>query len=287
MVNKTLQVKGTDIAVDMRPDASDYICLTDMARFQPAGQTEMVVQNWMRTSSTVEYLGTWEMLHNPHFKQLAYDRLLLASAQNSFTLTPTEWVNATGAIGVYTRKGQKGGIYAHRDLAFGFGMWLSPTFQLYVVREYEQLCQSERGALPTEWDVKRILSKVNYTLHTEAIHDHILPTLSLNDRQARLVYATEADLLNLAVFGCTAKDWAEANPQLAAKHNIRDTASINELVVLSNMESLNSVLIEQGVDRGARYTQLSATAERQLRLLNENNAEQRFRRLRDAGMLPD
>ena len=282
---KKINANGTEISVLLHANENDYICLTDMARYKDSNRTNYIIQNWMRARSTIEYLGVWEQLHNPNFKSIEFDAFRSQAGLNSFSLTPGEWVEKTNAIGIYSKAGRYGGTYAHKDIAFNFGMWLSPTFQLYVVKEYQQLKEEQNNPLLQHWDVKRILAKANYALHTDAIKNIIIPHLSVAKKKEGLVYATEADMLNLALFGYTAKDWEEANPELSKKLNMRDTASINELVVLSNMESLNSELIKQGMARELRYDVLHRMAEEQLKVLNKQNTEHRFRKLTNETMI--
>ena len=203
----------------------------------------------------------------------------MEAGSNRFYLSVNQFVEKTNAIGLFSKAGRYGGTYAHRDIAYNFGMWLSPEFFLLVIKEIERLKAKESDPLLIEWDIKRILSKTNYTIHTDAIKDNILPVLSVEKTKEYLVYATEADMLNLALFGCTAKDWEEANPELAKKMNIRDTATINQLVVLSNMESYNSELIKQGAGRQVRYNILRKMAQDQLESLKRSHAEQEFRKL--------
>ncbi len=276
---KKIIAYGTEISVFLNGNENDYICLTDMARYKDKQRTDYIIQNWMRSRSTIEYLGVWEQLHNPAFNSIEFDGFKNQAGLHSFSLTPKEWVQKTNAVGIYAKAGRYGGTYAHKDIAFNFGMWLSPTFQLYVVREYQQLKEQQNSPLLQNWDVKRILAKVNYTLHTDAVKNIIIPKLSVEKKKERFIYATEADMLNLALFGYTARDWEDANPELAKKLNMRDTASINELVVLSNMESLNSELIKQGVLRDVRYEILHGMARDQLKVLNDQNADDRFRKL--------
>ena len=279
---KKIIANGTEISVLLQGNEDDYICLTDMARYKDRQRTDYIIQNWIRARNTIEYLGVWEQLHNPSFNPIEFDGFRNQAGLHSFSLTPKEWVQKTNAIGLYAKAGRYGGTYAHKDIAFNFGMWLSPTFQLYVVKEYQLLKEEQNNPLLQNWDVKRILAKANYTLHTDAIKNIIIPKLSVEKKKEGIIYATEADMLNLALFGYTAKDWEEANPELAKKLNMRDTASINELVVLSNMESLNSELIKQGMSREVRYDVLHRMAEEQLKVLNEQNAEFRFKRLTSA-----
>lgn len=203
----------------------------------------------------------------------------MEAGSNRFYLSVNQFVEKTNAIGLFSKAGRYGGTYAHRDIAYNFGMWLSPEFFLLVIKEIERLKAKESDPLLIEWDIKRILSKTNYTIHTDAIKDNILPVLSVEKTKEYLVYASEADMLNLALFGCTAKDWEEANPELAKKMNIRDTASINQLVVLSNMESYNSELIKQGAGRQVRYNILRKMAQDQLESLKRSHVEQEFRKL--------
>ncbi len=277
-LTKKIRVGETEIAILLLPDQNDYICLTDMARFKDNDPAD-IIAHWMRNRNTLEYLGLWETLHNPDFKPTEFEGFRSEAGLHSFTMSPKKWIDGTNAIGIVSKSGRYGGTFAHKDIAFSFGMWLSPTFELYVVKEYQQLRERESNPLIRQWDVKRILSKTNYHLHTEAIKENIIPRLTATGRAERLVYATEADILNLALFGCTAKDWEEANPTLAGKMNVRDAASINQLVVLANMESYNSEMIKQGIPRGQRFVTLRRMAEEQLHLLDRSNAEQNFRKL--------
>ncbi len=286
-----INVEGTEISVILNKNDSDYISLTDMARYKN-NEPSMVIANWMRNINTIEYLGVWEILHNPNFNSIEFDGIKTEAGHNAFTMSPKKWVTSTNAIGIITKAGRYGsGTYAHKDIAFSFGMWLSPTFQLYIVKEYQHLKEVENNPLAIEWDVKRILSKTNYTLHTDAIRNVIIPKLSIAEAKKGIAYATEADLLNIALFGCRAKDWEESNPTLALQgKNIRDTASINQLVVLSNMEALNAEMIKQGIDRMQRLNLLHKMAKEQITALDKSNAEQRFRKLisgADNKELPD
>lgn len=286
MAKKSINAQGTEISVLLNPDKNDYICLTDMARFKDMDRTNYVIQNWLRNRNTIEYLGVWEQLNNPGFKGIEFDAFKQESGLNSFTLTPKQWIEKTHAVGLISRPGRYGGTYAHKDIAFNFGMWLSPAFQLYVVREYQKLITNESSPLALQWDVKRLLSKSNYTIHTDAVKDYVVPSLGFTKAKEWIVYANEADMLNLALFGYTAKDWEEANTELKKKgFNMRDTATINQLIVLSNMESYNSELIKAGIGRKERFHLLHKMAKDQLSSLDKSNSEQRFRRLTD-GNLP-
>ncbi|RHR60577.1 KilA-N domain-containing protein [Parabacteroides sp. AF17-28] len=280
---RKITVTDIEVSVSVRPDSNDYICLTDMAHFKDKERTNYIIQNWMRLRSTIDFLGLWERINNPAFKSIEFDAFKMEAGTNSFILTPKQWIEKTGAIGIVSKPGRYGGTYAHKDIAFEFGTWLSPEFKLYLIKEYQRMKEIESHPLLGEWNVKRILSKVNYTLHTDAIRDFIIP--QTNDIDQKIAYADEADLLNLALWGCTAKQWREANPKYAEKNlNIRDMASINELVVLSNMESFNAELIKRQVGKSKRYMHLRCMAEEQLLHLNAIDAEKKFRTIIDGNM---
>ena len=278
--SKKITVQSTEISVLIGKNDNDYISLTDMVK---ANDEEDLIRNWMRNKNTLEYLGVWESLNNPNFKGVEFDTFMKEAGLNRFNMTPRKWIEATNAIGIVSKAGRNGGTYAHKDIAFNFGMWISPTFQLYIVKEYQRLKEQESDPLSLEWNAKRILSKTNYTLHTDAIKNVIIPKMDINAIKHGIIYATEADMLNIILFGCKAKEWAQANPNLASKGiNLRETASINQLVVLSNMESANSEMIKQGVPRKQRFEILHKMAKEQLKVLDMNNTEQRFRKI-----LPD
>ena len=263
---KKITVTNIDISISVRPDNNDYICLTDMAHFKDRERTNYIIQNWMRLRSTIDFLGLWEKLNNPNFKGIEFDAFKMESGTNSFTLTPKQWIEKTKAIGIISKPGRYGGTFAHKDIAFEFGTWLSPEFKLYLIKEYQRLKEAESHPLLSEWNVKRILSKVNYSIHTDAIKDFIIP--KVEDFNQKLVYADEADLLNMALFGKTAKQWREYSPEKDG--NIRDYATIEQLVVLSNLESINAVLIHQGLPQQERLKQLNQTAIQQMKSLIKN-----------------
>lgn len=275
---RTIEVFSKEIRVILNKEKdNDYISLTDMVK---GSEGEDHIRNWMRNKNTIEFLGIWEQLHNPNFKGAEFDTFWHEAGLNRFNMTPKKWIEGTNAIGIVSKSGRGGGTYAHKDIAFNFGMWISPKFQLYIVQEYQRLKKQEDNPLLEQWNVKRLLSKTNYTLHTDAIKNIIIPKYSLTRFKESLIYATEADMLNLILFGCTAKDWEEANPELAKKKmNVRDTATINQLVVLSNMESLNSMLIKQGFNRDRRRVILHQMAKDQMAVLDAKNQEMRFRKL--------
>jgi len=255
-----LTVKGIDVSYRKMNDA-DYISLTDIARFK-SPQPNKVIENWMRNRVTIEYLGLWETLNNPDFKHLEFEGFRKEAGLNAFLLSPQKWTDMTGAIGIMSKSGKGGGTYAHKDIAFKFASWVSVEFELYIIREFQRLKENEQQAL--EWTAKRELAKVNYRIHTDAIKENlIVPHLSA--AQINFVYANEADLLNVALFGKTAGSWRTENPDL--KGNIRDYASIEQLLVLANLESYNAVLIEEKKSQSERIVLLNKTAGKQLETL--------------------
>ena len=260
MKNRSVTVQGTQVGYLTRND-QDYISLTDMVkRFGD----ETVLYGWLRNRNTVEFLGVWEQIYNPNFKPLEFERFKTQAGLNSFSLSPSKWVEATGAIGLFAKAGRGGGTYAHRDIAFEFGSWLSPEFKLYLIKEFQRLKDEEARTTSLEWNFQRTLAKVNYRIHTDAIKAHLLPR-QLTRNQTATVYASEADLLNMALFGMTAAQWREANPKEVG--NMRDGATLEQLVVLSNLESINAVLIQQGLPASDRLGQLNAIAITQMRSL--------------------
>lgn len=275
---KKIKVEDIEITIFEKPNEEDFFCITDMAKVR--GQevrTELIIQNWLRSKDTIEYLGLWESLNNPDFKHLEFEVFRNAAGSNRFTITPKQWIEKTNAIGIVSRQGRYGGTFAHKDIAFEFGTWLNPAFKLYLIKEYQLLKAQENNPLLVDWTVKRILSEVNYEIHTEAVKDFIVPQI-VDENQIKFAYTSEADLLNLALFHYTAKQWRDANPELAEKGlNPRDVASISELVVLVNLESMNAALIEQGLSRKQRYEILSKMAKSQLTSLNNADADNRFR----------
>lgn len=264
--NRNITVQGTVIAVSTR-ESLDYISLTDMVkRFGD----EQVLYGWLRNRNTVEFLGFWEQIHNPKFKPIEFERFMREAGLNRFSLSPGKWVEATGAIGLYSKAGRYGGgTFAHRDIAFEFGSWLSPEFKLYLIKEFQRLKDDEAERTSREWSFQRTLAKVNYRIHTDAIQEHLIPP-ELTKAQIQFVYASEADLLNAALFGMTAAGWRKQNPK--ASGNMRDHATLEQLVVLSNLESLNSVLIHQGLSASERLRQLNTIAIVQVRSLLASTA---------------
>ena len=274
-----MNVQGIEIALTTINE-EDFICITDIVKAKGGNaRAADIIKNWIRNRSTIEFLGTWETLYNPNFKVVEFDHFRKEAGLPTFTMSVSNWIEKTGAIGIVSKAGRYGGTYAHKDIAFEFCSAISPMFKLYVIKEYQRLVELERSELALSWNVKRLLSKANYHIHTDAIKNVILPKLNISQMKQGLVYASEADLLNMVLFDCTAKQWQEANPELAKTMNIRDTATINQLIVLSNIESLNAELIKQGVSKEDRFTILRRTAEEQLAVLISRNAEQNFAKL--------
>lgn len=254
----------------MTVDQKDYISLTDMAKARTdATRAADVIKNWLRTRTTLEFLGTWEIMYNPNFKVVEFDHFRTGAGLPTFTLSAKEWISKTNAIGMYVQAGRYGGTYAHKDIAFEFGSAISPIFKLYLLKEYQRLKDDETDRLQLEWNAKRFLSKNNYLIHTDAVKNYVLPQSNYTKNTEWLAYADEADLLNVALFGCTAKAWRDANPELAKSSNIRDYASISELTVLSNLETHNAELIKSGMSKAERFEALRGIAEYQLRVLSE------------------
>ncbi len=261
-----ITVQNTDISV-VKYNEEDYISLTDMARSQ---LQEHIIFRWLSLKSTIEYLGEWEMLYNPIFNCTEFGTIKNAAGSNNFVLSVKTWIERTGAIGIRSKAGRYGGTYAHRDIAYHFGMWISPKFQLLLVKEYQRLKTEEQRLLG--WSAKRELSKINYRIHTDAIKQNLIP-MEVTPMQASIIYANEADVLNVAMFGMTAKQWREANPEL--KGNIRDYATINELICLSNMENLNAVFIEQNMTQRERLVKLNQIAIHQMSILESGDNQNR------------
>ena len=276
--NRTIQVLGTQINVLLNKDRNDYICLTDMTKNFEDGPR--LIEKWLTNKSTIDFLGVWEQLNNQDFKTPEFGGIRMEAGSNRFYMSVNKFIERTGAIGLFAKAGRYGGTYAHKDIAYHFGMWLSPEFNLLVVKEFQRLVEAENNPLILQWDITRILSKTNYQIHTDAIKDNILPQLSVDKKKEYLIYASEADMLNLALFGCRAKDWEMQNPKLAEKgFNLRDTATINQLIVLSNMEVMNAEMIKRGVERIERFNILQQMAIEELESLNKTSVEQQFKRI--------
>lgn len=256
-----LQVLENKIATATR-DGIEYICITDIARYKNPDRTDDLIRNWLRNRNTIEFLGIWEQLNNPAFKPVEFDGFRKQAGLNSFTLTPKQWIERTAAIGLVSRAGRYGGTFAQKDIAFEFASWISVEFKLYLIKEFQRLKEQEFQQLG--WDIRRNLAKVNYLIHTDAIRDNLIPD-NLTAQQISFVYASEADLLNVALFGVTARQWRDANPGL--KGNLRDHANVHQLVCLANLESMNAHFISEGLSQAERLVKLNQLAIRQMRAL--------------------
>lgn len=268
--SKKIEIGGKEISI-ISQKQDDYISLTDMAKSQ---MQEAIIIKWLTLKSTIEYIGEWEALYNPNFNYTEFGTIKNSAGSNNFVLSVKNWIEATNAIGITAKAGRYGGTYAHKDIAFHFGMWISPKFQLLLVKEYQRLKEDENDRLKLEWNLQRTLAKVNYHIHTDAIRENLIPK-EITKQQAGLVYATEADLLNVALFGFTAKEWREAN--IGQKGNVRDYATLEQLVVLSNLESINALLIQQGLSQSDRLIELNKVAITQMKSLLVSSAVKKLK----------
>ena len=264
---KKIKVQGIEINISMQKE-NDYISLTDIARFQDPERSDYILQNWMRNRSTIEFLGLWERINNQTFNSIEFDGVKSQSGLNSFSLTPKRWIEKTNAIGMISNSGRYGGgTFAHKDIAFEFATWLSPEFKLYLIKEFQRLKEEENERLSLGWDIKRNLAKINYRIHTDAIKENLIQKcLSLND--IKITYASEADVLNKALFGMTAKEWQKSHPK--DEGNMRDYASVTQLVCLANLESFNADFIRQDLTQGDRLQRLNEIAITQMKSLVSN-----------------
>ncbi len=268
MKNRIIMVQDVQITVSLN-EQNDYICISDMAKAK-SGESRAadVIKNWLRNRITLEFLGTWEQIYNPDFKVVEFDHFRSEAGLHTFVLSVSEWVEKTNAIGMFVKKGRYGGTFAHKDIAFEFASAISPIFKLYLIKEFQRLKEIENDPSRIEWTAKRFLSKNNYLIHTDAVEKYLIPKQNYKENLEWLAYADEADLLNVALFGFTAKAWRETNPELARKSNVRDYASINELTVLSNLESHNATMIRSGKTKEERFEILKEIAEYQMNILN-------------------
>ena len=268
---RTSVISVRDISVTIASfDMDDYICITDMAKAKEGdARAADIIKNWIRNRSTLEFLGTWEKMYNNNFKVVEFDHFKMQAGLPTFVLSAKQWIEKTNAIGLYVQAGRYGGTYAHKDIAFEFGSAISPVFKLYLLKEYQRLKILENDQQKLKWDAKRFLSKANYLIHTDAVKKYVLPHSDYTKQTEWLAYADEADLLNVALFECTAKQWRQANIELAKKNNIRDFASINELTVLSNLETHNAELIKDGKNKEERFKILLEIARYQISILDE------------------
>jgi hypothetical protein len=261
-------VQETEITF-INKEIGEFISLTDIAKYRNPIEPFSIINNWMRSRSTIEFLGLWEKLNNSDFKPLEFERFKSEAGSNYFVLSPQRWIESTNATGITSKSGRYGGTFAHTDIAFEFASWISPEFKLYLITEFKRLKQDENYRLQLEWDLQRTISKINYRIHTDAIKENLIPK-EITKQQANYVYANEADLLNVALFGITAKDWRDNN--IDKSGNIRDYATLEQLVVLSNMESINALLIQQNLQQNERLIQLNKVAIAQMKSLTESKA---------------
>lgn len=270
--NKKIEVLSTEVAVQTNQN-EDYISLTDIARYKDKERTDYIILNWLRNRNTIEFLGIWEQLNNPTFNPIEFDGIKKQAGLNSFILTAKHWIDSTGAIGLVSHAGRYGGTYAHKDIAFEFASWISVEFKLYLIKEFQRLKEQELKLLG--WDIRRNLTKINYRIHTDAIREHLIPQ-QLSKEQIDLVYASEADLLNMALFGKTARQWRDQNPRETG--NIRDFANVSQLVCLANLENLNAYFIQEGISQSERLIRLNQTAIQQMRLLVSDRITKQLQR---------
>ena len=264
---ETIEAKGFAIQIYTEDFKNDYISLTDIARYKNVHEPKDVVKNWLRVRDTIEFLGLWETIHNPNFKGVEFDSFRKEAGTNAFTLSPQRWIEKTNAIGIVSRSGRYGGTFAHSDIAMEFASWISPEFKLYIIQDYKRLKSDENSKLSLGWNLNREISKINYKIHTDAIKEYLLKDLT--NEQLSYKYASEADILNVALFNKRAKQWREENPELNG--NMRDYASLNELLVLANMENYNAILIGKGMDQKERMIELRKLARNQLMSIEKMN----------------
>ncbi|WP_347052816.1 KilA-N domain-containing protein [Flavobacterium olei] len=271
--NKKINVQGIDVVV-YEDNKEDFMSLTDIARHRDSERSDYVLQNWMRNRSTIEFIGLWEKFNNPDFNSIEFDGIKNLAGSNSFSLTPKRWIESTNAIGIISKTGRYGGTFAHKDIAFEFATWLSAEFKFYLIKEFQRLKEDEGNSKKIEWNVQRTISKINYSIHTDAIKENLIPLLIAHSEKS-FVYADEADLLNVALFGKTARQWREENPD--ERGNIRDSASIEQLVVLSNLESINAMLIKQGILQDERLLKMNEIAIYQMKSLIKSNISNKLK----------
>ena len=254
----------------LRIDNKDYISLTDLARYADEDEPRYPIQNWMRNKDVISYLGLWESINNENFKGVEFDAFKNEAGSNKFKMSPQKWIKETNAVGIISKSGNNGGTYARSDIAFEFASWLSPEFKLYLITEFQRLKKKEAYQNKIDWHANRVLAKVSYIVHTDAIKSIIVPTLS--EKQKKFVYAEEADVLNVALFGITAKEWRESNPEIAVKGNIRDYTDLLHLVILNNLENINAELIEMKIPQNERLVKLNNIAKKQMELLKNDKS---------------
>lgn len=276
IIKRELKVKNNKVKV-LNVNNKEYISLTDLARYANSAEPKIPIQTWMRNKDVIAYLGLWEKINNENFKGHEFTTFENEAGKHSFYMSPQKWIKETNAIGIISKSGNNGGTFAHSDIAFEFASWLSPEFKLYLIQEFERLKKNEAYQYQIEWQANRVLTKVNYLVHTDAIKNSIVPELT--EEQKRYVYAEEADVLNVALFGMTAKQWRIQNPELAQKGNIRDYTDLLHLVILNNLENTNSEFINNGISQRERLIKLNESAKRQIKILKENKGIKELERL--------
>lgn len=282
LIKTQMKVKNNLVSV-IRIGNVDYISLTDLARYKNPIEPKDVIKNWLRAKTNIEFLALWEQMHNPNLKGVEIDTFKSEAGTHYFTMSPQRWIKETNAIGIISKSGNNGGTYAHPDIAFEFASWISPEFNLYLITEFERLKQNESYQNKIDWSVRRELAKTNYRIHTDSIKENIIPTLT--EKQKQYVYANEADILNVALFGMTAKEWKDKNPTLDG--NMRDYANILQLVILSNLENLNSDMISQGLEQKVRLERLNSIAKKQYSILQDSKGIRKIEMLDDKKFLKD
>lgn len=266
-IQEKMNINGLEITVVSQGDEDDYISLTDIAKHKNLEDPRIVVSNWLSSYATIDFLATWEQLYNPNFNRMEFQTV--RSEPGRLVMTPSQWINRMQAIGIRSKAGRYGGTYAHKDIAFEFASWISPEFKLYIIKDYQRLKEDENNRLSLNWNMRRLLTKTNYKIHTDAIQENLIPE-DLTKQQQGYVYANEADVLNVALFGMTAKEWRKLNPDKSKSENIRDSATLEQLIVLTNLESYNAELIKDGIPQPDRLVKLNAAAKSQMTSLLEN-----------------
>lgn len=286
-IQSVIHAKDTEITVLSMTGEEDYISLTDIAKYRNPEFPADVIKNWLRVRSTLEFLGLWEQLNNPNFNVVEFDQFKNDAGTNAFVMTPTKWVRSTNAIGMRTKSGRYGGgTFAQKDIAFEFASWVSPEFKLYIIQDYQRLKQDEQHKNALEWNVKRLLSKANYRVHTDAVKENLIPP-ELPDYRKGMVYADEADVLNVALFGKTAKEWRAEHPEVKKGENQRDYATIEQLLVMANLESMNALLITQGMPQAERAVELNRHAIKLMTQMEGSHSAEQLKQMDDRLKLPE
>ena len=284
-IKSVIHAKNTEITVLSMTGEEDYISLTDIARYV-SDEPKDVVKNWLRNRETISFLGLWEQLNNPNFKGVEFDSFKMQAGSNAFTLSPQKWIRETNAIGIRSKSGKYGGTFTHKDIAFEFASWVSPEFKLYIIQDYQRLKQDEQHKNALEWNVKRLLSKANYRVHTDAVKENLIPP-ELPEYRKGMVYADEADVLNVALFGKTAREWRAEHPEAKKGENQRDYATIEQLLVMANLESMNALLIAQGMPQAERAIELNRHAIKLMTQMEGSHSAEQLKQMDDRLKLPE